>query len=160
VAGAGIDGPPPQRQTVDQARGSSADLQGDDLRACKLEPIMEVDGIAGEIAGWMRGDDGSIRRLFDRHDLGIEAVLAPRLLCPGADGASSLDVASFIAHDGVLSSSSLTDGAFRLCNDVPIIRSYWLGKLAELEGKAITSEPLSKSTGEYENPVLWPLTDT
>jgi len=66
-----------------------------------LESITEIDGIAGEIPGQMRGDDGSIRRLFDRDRLGMEAVLAPRLLGPAADRPAAPKFTSFIAHEGV-----------------------------------------------------------
>ena len=83
-----------------------ADLQGDDLKVRELEPVMEVDGISGEIAGQMRGDDSSIRCRFDRQDFGMEVVLAPRLLCPGAHSAPTSDVAAFIAHHGVLGEAS------------------------------------------------------
>src|SRR5207237_212981 len=49
----------------------------------------------------MRGDDASIRRLFDRDRLGMEAVLAPRLLGPAADRPAAPQFPSFIAHEGV-----------------------------------------------------------
>jgi hypothetical protein len=65
-------------------------------------PVSEVDGIAGEIASQMSGNDGSTRGLFDRDDFGMKVVLTPHLLRPDADGAPSIDVAPFIAHDGVL----------------------------------------------------------
>jgi len=49
----------------------------------------------------MRGDDGSIRRFFDRDRLGMEAVLAPRLRGPAADRPAAPKFTSFIAHEGV-----------------------------------------------------------
>jgi hypothetical protein len=79
----------------------SADGQSDDLRACEPEPVMEVDGIAGEIASQMSDDDGPIRRLFDCCDLGMKVVLATHLLRPSADGLPPMDVTPFVAHDGV-----------------------------------------------------------
>jgi len=80
----------------------SADVQSDDLRPCEPEPVVEVDGIAGEIAGQMNDDDGPIRRLFDPCDLGMKAVLATRLLRPSEDGVPPMDVTPFVVHDGVL----------------------------------------------------------
>jgi hypothetical protein len=50
----------------------------------------------------MSGNDGSTRGLFDRDDFGMKVVLAPHLLRPDVDGAPSMDVAPFIAPDGVL----------------------------------------------------------
>ena len=50
----------------------------------------------------MRYDDGPIPRLFGGHDLRMEAVFAPRLLRPGANGAPSMNVASFVPHDRIL----------------------------------------------------------
>src|SRR5207302_10191991 len=82
--------------------GLSADLQSDDLRACKLEPVMRIDRTAGEIAGHMRHDDGLICRFFGLEDLCMEAVLAPRLLRPGTDGVASVNIATFVMHDRTL----------------------------------------------------------
>ena len=74
----------------------------DDLLARKLKPVLEVDGIAREIASQMSGDDGPILCLFDCDDLCMEMVFTAHLLRPGPDGSSATDVLSFIANDGVL----------------------------------------------------------
>src|SRR5205807_10554690 len=116
---------------------------------------------AGGIPGQMRGDGGSIGRLFDRDRLGMEAVLAPRLLGPAADRPAAPKFTSFIAHEGVFGKTGgdpaviigigrggvLGEGAWRLDDHgappLRLVRRVDLKSEARSKKRALRGAPFS-----------------
>src|SRR5262245_58781068 len=80
----------------------STDFQRNDLAACQLESIAQINRTPRKLASQVRGDDRAVSDVFRGSDLGVVAVLAPGLLRPDANGAAAMDIAPLVAHDGIV----------------------------------------------------------